>query len=215
MAIIAIPALANDENPVPGPPADSEAFWERFTVFESPLALDVKFESLAELSARSDLIVRGRIADLFVGEEWVFAEGEPAVPLVYVTVAIDDVLKGAPVSRNSGRVEILMYPVETGFDPAAHPPPSEEYVWFLIYEPTWRIGLGKPPVTSAIGPFAYFRPNFHQSVFRNQDGAVAVPLLDQIKGAYGDNTFPVVLDGADFDVFLSNILESGLPPLGP
>jgi hypothetical protein len=61
-----------------------------------------------------------------------------------------------------------------------------------------------------MGPFAYFRPNHHQSVFRNFNGAVDVPVLDQIKGAYGDNAFPVVLDGANFDSLLDDVRESVL-----
>jgi len=141
-------------------------------------------------------------------------EGEPATPLVYATVTIDEVLKGAPVSRSAGNIEVLMYPVEPGFDPAAYSPPPDEHIWFLIYEPTWRAELGKAAVTSAIGPFAYFRPNFHQAVFRNRDGAVDVPLLDQIKGAYGEGAFPIVLDGVSFQEFLADVRASVLPAEG-
>jgi hypothetical protein len=174
-----------------------DEYWESFTYFPPAITLDYDFESLEEMTQTVDVVLSGRIVRTYIGEEWVFAEGEPAQPLAYATVAIGQVLKGEPVSRTVGTVEVLLAPVGA-VDVNAVSMPTDEYLWFLIYEPDWRAQLGKPPVESEIAQFAYFRPNHHQSVLRNSNGLVEVLRLSDVENAYGTEAFPVSLDGTSF-----------------
>lgn len=169
----------------------ADEFWAPFVFLGPPEGLDFRFGSVDDLTHTVDLVVRGRISDVYVGERWTFIEGFPAEPLAYASVAVEEVLKGDPVSRTPGFIEVQLAPISDSFDLRSNPLPTEEYIWFLVYEPDWRAAIGRKPVDSDIAPFAYFRPNHHQAVIRSDGGFVSAPLIENIEGAYGSAGFPV------------------------
>jgi hypothetical protein len=194
---------------VAGP--SSDAFWNRFSMIAGEEAVDgLDFRSLEEMTTASDLVIRGRMADIYIGRHWVFSSEEPAVPILYANIAIDEVLKGVPVSRIPGTVEMGLHPVGDNFDLDEYTVPSEEYIWFLTFEPIWRAKHSQPPLLDDSAPFTYFRFNHHQTVLRNLNGQVDVLELDQIKASYGDQSFPVALDGTSFAELVTSVRSAAV-----
>jgi hypothetical protein len=148
--------------------------------------------------------VRGSIVDLYLSE-WVFNDIEPAVPLVYATVAISEVIKGQPVSRIDGRVEVQMTVIGEPERLLAQPLPTDEYLWFLLYTPTYRAELDEPPPTSEGDRLTYFRPNNHQAVLRIAGGVVDVMQVETLRQAYGRDSFPANVHGQPLDDVLGTI----------
>ena len=187
----------------------SDEFWGRFMGFEPTTMSWYDYRTLPEMTGSVDLIIRGRIIDLYIGEERRLNEIEPPISIAYVGVSVDEVLKGEPVVRSPGRVEVLFSPVGDDFDAGDYARPSEEYVWFLNHLPTRRDASGRPQFTSDIAPFSYFRPNSRQTVLRNTAGFVDVVLSEKIGLAYGEDAFPLELDGmsvAELSAQIANAL---------
>ena len=190
--------------------SSTDRFWERFTAFEAGPALKHDYASLQDMTSAVDLALRGHIVDLYIGEERRLNEVEPPVRLLYVTVAVDEVLKGVPIMRNPGNVEVMFYPVGDDFDVAAYRPPSDEYFWFLNHEPTQRVAAGRSQINAEIAPFAYFRPNFHQTVLRNHNGTIDVILADEVRREYGVSAFPLGpmgVEGMNAAELAANVVE--------
>jgi hypothetical protein len=151
--------------------ARSDRFWNGYLPQPDPFLLDFEFTSLADITLRADLIIRGRVTDFYVGEQWVFKEDEPTSPVAYARFEIEEVLKGETVSRAVGSVEVQVSIAGEDWDPSeASPLPDHEHLLFLMHEATYHRELGKPPRDySEIAPFAYFIPS-PQAVLRNIDG---------------------------------------------
>ena len=163
------------------------------------------YNSLEDMTADVDLVVRGRITGVYVGEMWRFNDFEPPAPHIYASVELTEVLKGLPLSRIPGAIEVTLAVVGFEFDVDALQIPSEEYLWFLRHDAGWRAEIGKPPVQSAIAPFAYFRPNFHQTVLRNEGGAIGIIRKNDVVNAYGNRIFPLGLEGRTFANTLADV----------
>jgi hypothetical protein len=185
---------------VPGLAA-SDLFWNRwvdscfFGVYPLP-------SSLAEIVRDADLIVRGSIADLYVGEHWRGGPDEPSYPLAYVRVEIDEILKGAPVSRESGSVEVQLGDSPEDLNQLRKRLPTHDHLWFLTYEgiegrSEWN--------QSEIAPYAYYAPTEVATVFRDVGGVVRVLRPDWIAESYGSDQFPLALDGSDFDKLIDRV----------
>jgi hypothetical protein len=174
--------------------------------------LDFDFNSIDELTAASQLVVRGRITDVYVGEWWSFNDVEPAVPLLYATVAIDQVVKGQPASKVPGAVEVLLAPLGSDEDYSSAALPDEQALWFLQYEPEQREAERKTPVTTEIAQYAYVRPNSHQTVFRDIDGITRAMFTDRQRQVYGIDAFPTNVEGLPFET-LTNDVETAVKSL--
>jgi len=186
----------------------SDRFWDAYLPQPNPFLLDYNFSSLADVTEQAHLIIRGRLTDFYVGEHWVFSEDEPASPLSYASVEIAEILKGAPVSRAGGTVEVQLSYVGEGWDPAsARPLPGHDNLWFLMHEATVREQTGQPPRSySEIAPFAYFIPS-PQAVLRNIDGMVTVIGPEETTIHYGHEGFPMTLHGSEFDKLLQEVRQ--------
>jgi hypothetical protein len=185
----------------------SDAFWERWVAFLAPQTLDYVYKSLDDIVAGSDVIVRGRIAEVYMGEMWAYNDVEPLVPLIYARVAISDVLKGEPLSRMTGTVEVLLGPgVEEGV--LDRPLPTEEAIWFLKSRAKEGELLGRPQASSEIAPYSYFRPNTYQAVIRNIGDESRPMFPDMVKQSYGNHEFPVGLVGQPFETLVQDVRES-------
>jgi hypothetical protein len=211
------PEASIEPTPLP-PPAfttgleASDQFWEPlyntcwFGAFGSP--------SMAQLTRNSDLVIVGRIVDLFIGEMY---ELEPGVrwPLSYLRVAITEIIKGKPASRDVGSVEIQMHSISPeDVDVLRERLPGGDHLWFLkLEDPAER----DPANQSPIAPYAYYLSTKPQvSVLRNVDGRVEVIRPDAIAQALGREHFPVPLDGTDFDELVRRVRElAGTESAGP
>ncbi len=207
--VSALPTAAiNTPTPVSAELARSNLFWEPYVQFESRTFLDFDFASLADVTDEADLIIRGHMTKLYIGEHWVFNEEDAPVPLSYMTIQIDEVLKGVPVSLTPGFVEMMYeYP-----DPGWAPPPPEtlpagENLWFLKYDAAYWQLRGLPPRQSAIAPFAYFLPNHDQTVLRKIDGHVSVIRAADLAEIFGEDLFPVPLDGQNYEALVEQLRE--------
>jgi hypothetical protein len=190
----------------------SNRFWNPYYEPPRPWSLEFDFDSLEEAVAASDLIVRGRITDISVAEMWRFSKDEPGVPHVYLTVEVAETLKGTPLSRTNGYVEVQFEVGEGALDVVrSRPQPQHEHVFFLMYEPAYRESIGKPPRETEVAPFAYFMPNRFQGAIRDIEGTARI--IDPIEVALANELghFPLPLDGQPYEDVLEQIRQSVEP----
>ena len=175
--------------------------------FGPPQGLGYRVNAVSDLANLADLIVVGSITELYIGEMWREADDESPRPKPYVKVAITEILKGEPVSRVDGFVEVMFGIAPDNFDAiAAQPLPEGEYLWFLLHNATERERLGAPPRDSEIAPYAYYPPA-GRGVLLNDDGQVAILLAERLAGAYGDDFFPLPLAGHNFDDIVGQVRD--------
>lgn len=190
----------------------SDSFWQRWQV---PIHIYLPHDasSLAEEVGYADLIVRGQIADLYIGEYWRTARDEDPMPLAYVSVRVDQVLKGKPAWRTPGFVEVQMGFAGPDLESLRAALPAEEYVWFLK-GPEGYGGRDLPPQNqSELAPFSYVRTNDYQGVLGNIDGKVNPVGGADLADAYGPDHFPLLLKGTDFASFARDVQQ--LAPAAP
>lgn len=200
------PTLPADlPTPVPGESlAESDDFWDHWAVFPhfKPPFLAT---SVAENVEFAHLVIRGHIVDVYIGEEIEYSDPDlpPSQAVAYVTVAIGEVLKGAPVSRTPGYVEVQLGYSPPELDGIRANLPQHDALWFLMHEETIR---PRPPEhDSEIAPFAYFGSNDLQGVIRNVDGDVRVIKPNWIKRVFGKDFFPLPLEGTSFDDLVDQV----------
>jgi hypothetical protein len=161
--------------------------------------------TFAEMVEQSDLIIVGRIDDMYIGEHWDGGDGY-LWPLVYMRVAISDTLKGEARSRDPGTVEIQMaYAYADDLDKMRSRLPAHEHMWFLQLEDASDRG---PQNQSPIAGFAYYSTDYPQtSILRNIHGSVEVIKPDSIARALTPQSFPVPLDGTDFEAVVERVRD--------
>lgn len=194
------PTPCCESSPLPSPShaaglAASNRFWERwyetcwFGAF--PIA-----SSLAEITGQSDLVIRGTITDLYVRFE---SDWQPA----YAKVLISDVLKGEPVSREAGTVEVQIAFASSDLEELRSSLPRHDHLWFLVHE-----GTRDPDSQSAIAGFTYYTTDYAQvSVLRDVGGVVEVIMPEAIANAYSRRHFPVPLDGTSFEELVDQVRQ--------
>lgn len=210
------PSLSSP-TPASGPLVSVEAhdrLWDPFVDLGPPIGLPYGLRSVRDATELADLIIRGSITDLYIGEQWIGAPDDPGEPFAYLTVQIHEVLKGDPVSRTDGAAEVQFGFGYGEFDTlASEPMPTGEYVWFLLHEATQRENDGLLPRDSEIYPFAYYIPNEVQGVVLNANGNAEVVLADRFKGSWGTERFPMTIRGQSFEGVLEEV--RGLVESGP
>jgi hypothetical protein len=165
-------------------------------------------ETVRDTTELADLVVVGSITEIYIGEQWVGSPDEPGMPFAYVAVEIHEVLKGQPVSRADGLVEVQFgFAYDSGeFESiASGPMPSGEYVWFLVHEASSREERGLAPRDSDVAPFAYFIPNEVQGVVLNADGIAEIVLADRFESFWGTERFPMTIRGQSFEAVVEEI----------
>lgn len=141
--------------------------------------------------------MRGRITDLYVRFE---SDWQPA----FAKVSIIDVLKGEPVSRETGTVE-----VQIGFgsdlEELRSSLPAHDHLWFLIHEDSAN---SDPARQSEIAGYTYYPTDYPQvSVLRDIGGVVEVIMPEAIANAYSRRHFPVPLDGTSFEDLVDQVRQ--------
>jgi hypothetical protein len=185
----------------------SDAFWNHWFVDCWFGAGDLT-GSLAEAYANADIVIRGRIVDLYIGEYWrMMAEDDFSYPLAYLKVQVDEVLKGTPAARTPGFVEVQIGHAFDAMNSLRAQLPDHEHLWFL----TWDGHYDRGPLNqSEIAPYAYFAPDYQlPTILRNVDGKVEVIKPEMLKRAYGRDQYPLALDGTSFDKLVEKVQEMG------
>jgi hypothetical protein len=193
--------------------AESDAFWEHWADIPHPEPVR-NATSLEEDFGYVDLVVRGHVTDLYIGEYWLMGEGEPRVPLVYAQVALSEVFKGNPVSRIPGYVEVGLGSLDTVDELRANLP-QHDNIWFLIHTPNIR--PRDAANESEIAPFEYIPTNDQQGVFRGIAGKVKVIKPEFTEQTLGADHFPLPLQNMSFDELVAQIrsLAQTLPEVTP
>lgn len=181
----------------------SDTFWDPWM---QPLLghLTLDSETLAEATEQADLIVLGRMSDLYVGEQWTI--DDTSYPLDYAKIEVAEILKGEPHWRTPGLVEVQMGN-RTDLEELRAMMPTHDYLWFLMYEPTWAPREDSPMASAEIAPYAYFASNQYQGVFRDIGGSVRLLQPEQLARILGPDHFPLELEGASFDQIVGDVRE--------
>jgi hypothetical protein len=164
--------------------AASDRFWKHW--FEECFfgAFHIA-SSLEEITSQSDLVIRGKITDLYsrvLGGIWHVA---------YVKVLVTEVLKGEPASAEAGTVEVQVGFASSDLDDLRSSLPAHDQLWFL---------------TQDEGRDTYNTTDYPQvSVLRDIGGIVRVIQPEWIAGAYSRRHFPVPLDGTSFEELVAQV----------
>ena len=188
-------------SPLVGAPAEtsearSDAFWDPFT---RKGHYAQQYESLEEISDAVHLVVRGQLVDIRTGAFRYFErivgldtndpDEDPLVPILIGVVRVDEVLKGSPMMREAGFIEVSLDSPWNGWEQHLRMNlPNDDNVFFLMNDAQQRSELGFPEDDTETSPFLYWRPNGDQAVLRLLDGQVEV--IEPIVGRY-----PSALDG--------------------
>lgn len=180
----------------------SDRFWGEVTDFAR---YAFTYESLAEITRDVHLIVRGRVTGFKEGGIETFS-GEPlgSYTTVFGIVTVDDVLKGSPISRSGGTIEVanLGWPEMTEADL-----PGDDVILFLMNYAQLRQEQSAEPSEDADDRYYYGRANGYQGALRSVDGST----IDVIEGPVGwENAlgpFPAGLDGERVSEIVTRIRE--------
>jgi hypothetical protein len=168
----------------------------------------LRADSLQENIVIAHLVIRGHITELHIGETFDLGAELGKVQVAYAKVAIAEVLKGSPVSREPGFVEVQLgrTSLET-VDKLSGKLPQHDNVWFLMHVETIRPRT--PPTDSEIAPFAYFPSNDLQGVLRDIDGRVKVikPEWTEKIAVLGRGHFPLPHQGTSFEDLVDQVRQ--------
>lgn len=170
----------------------SDMFWSTVTDYGH---YGYVYDSLDEMIGDSHLVVRGSLVGFSTGIRYPFGSdfGASIGPWTetFGTVRVLEVLKGQPVWRTFGQIEV----VALGWpDMSEDDLPSGEVLLFLKNDSQWREEMSVDPNPDSDTQFHYVRANPYQTALRDIDGVI--DLIDGPKGwqdAFGP--FPSELDG--------------------
>ena len=202
IAVAASTSFGGDNNsnepflePTAGPMTPREAsdrFWSAVAHFG---LTNYKYESLDEMTADADLIIRGRLIGITRQSIQSFEKNplHESLAVPFGIVAIDEVLKGEPASQTAGEILVARLGI-ADLEPSSLP--KEQLILFLNNYAQMRIDMGVDASSDADDNYLYAQPNGYQCVLREFDGAVAL-----VPGPEGWEEsmlgpFPSELDGA-------------------
>lgn len=181
----------------PSRPADSlegsDEFWK--SVFSSPGDQVYAYDSMAEISRDSHLILTGRVTDL--------RGGEVIGPLqfVYVTVAIGEVLYGTPMTHTDGTVELRLYVTEgTELGAVQAMIPQHRHLFFLLNGGEAAEEYGRPPEEQDRWRYSYL-PAGRGGVIRDIDGQARGLRLED------PAAFPAGVEGDAFEDVVQRVRD--------
>jgi hypothetical protein len=181
----------------------SDFFWGKVTNFA---VYGHTYDSLDEITRAAHVVVRGRVTDLRLGEVQPFGRDLPdemaqPYPEIFGSVSIDEVLKGDPIMRTPGFIEVAGLGRSSM---SVADLPEGEFIIFLMNHARQREERGLAASDDPDDRFHYERPNGYQCVLRNSNGSVDI--IDGPEGweeALGP--FPSGLDGVAFDAIVKQI----------
>ena len=201
------PTAAASSTPAPSPEesglddadkAHSNTFWESLVAVGG--LYNFEYESLNDITADVDLIIMGRIESVYRAPE---KTGPEEFDYIWATVAVEDVLKGEPVTRTPGTVEVLLWP-SGPWKRVSENVPSESALFFLMNEAAHLLRRGETIRDPEWAQYVYWRPN-DQAVLRDFGGRISVIARDEVIDEWGADRFPLPLDGRPFDQIVSQV----------
>jgi hypothetical protein len=202
------PAPSVEPSPSPEPSDDalarSDSFWDEWMQEPPPLGLPFDSDSLSQNARRADLVVRGPITDLYIGEYWARESGDPW-PLAYITVRVDEVFKGEPASRTPGYVEVQVGVAGPDIEEIRARLPGHDNVWFLMYD--WPRRDTPAQRSPEIARFTYVLKGLYQGVLRDIRGEVTMLEAASYAQAYGSDKFPLPLEGTSFEDLVQQVRD--------
>lgn len=191
-------------------PALSDWYW---AAMNSYVPSGFHYASLADITADSHLIIRGRVIGLSQGGIEPFDDTfyVKSMPVTFGVVAVDEVLKGSPESKAPGTILVARL---AGGEMSETDLPQDEVILFLKNYAEMRRDFGALPAGDTDDRYYYVRPNGYQAVLRNRDGLVAVPSAPEgWWDQYGP--FPSDINDLPFGVVASEVLQAaGLSQVG-
>jgi hypothetical protein len=185
--------------------AASDRFWDYWVDTDCFFGLDPLMGSYREMARKSDLIIRGRIVDVYIGEYWTMIEGEASYPLAYAKVAVDELLKGEPVSREEGFVEVQIGHAPEDMADVRSNIPMDDHLWFLDFEDREDRGPGNNDVE--IAGYVYYAGQDVEEIFRSIGGVVELLRPGRIRAVYGRDAFLLTLQGMNFEEFVERVSD--------
>jgi len=204
-----VPLATPSQHETPDPDSqlvESDEFWAQWL---DPIGFELPHDatSLVHAVAQADLIVRGHIQEVYVGEYWRDSADEPPFPLAYALVEVGEVLKGEPESRTPDVVEVQLGRLasESDLERINDLVPDHDNMWFLMYGPNHGTRRLEPQKSAAIAPFEYFLGNEYQGVLREIGGQIRVVGGAELLSDYGPDHYPLPLEGGDFEGLVEEI----------
>ena len=151
-----------------------------------------EYDSLREAFARANLVIRGHPTSVHVVPDEV-------IHYDVVTVAISEVLKGEPYSPIEGTIELITRGRGDTQARLVASMPSGDHVIFLMSQADF---YDDPPDGLR---YRYFLPTWHQSVFRNDDGAISIPNVRELRRVEGRDAYPLELQSTSYEHFVGRI----------
>jgi hypothetical protein len=183
----------------------SDWFWNSVSHFG---VYSLQYDSLAEITADSHLIVVGRVVDLQSGSLEAFEEPPEGGPprtryTTFGVVAVDDVLKGKAEMQIPGQILVARL-AHSGMSPVDLP--DGRVILFLKNYASMRAEGGHAVSPDAADKFYYARPNGYQGALRDLNGIVQI--VDAPRGwEYAIRPFPLHQDGRPFAEVVDRIRE--------
>ena len=179
----------------------SDSFWSGVASFG---LTNYRYESLEEMTADADLVVRGRLVGVRMESIQSFEKNplHESLTVPFGVFAIDEVLKGAPESKTPGEILVARLGVP---ETEASSLPQEQLILFLKNYAQMRNDLGVAASSDADDKYHYAQPNGYQCVLREFDGVVALVPGPEGWEESALGPFPSELDGVPIDEVASAI----------
>jgi hypothetical protein len=195
--------------------ADIDHFWAQFLELSCvEFGMEDYWDSVAQMSNDVEVVVVGHPVAVSVRENpdrW----GEFAV----IDVAIDEALKGTPASAQPGIIEITDEGSGSWWSdyPDGHRPdvpiPAVTTLLFLRNEAAAQIRYGYTPEPG--DEYLYYMPGVHQNVLTELEGKVYVPQTPRMRRWYGNNFFPLPLEGVAWEKLINEVTSSATESAKP
>ncbi len=191
------------------PPPEELSALERSNRFWDPLTYSASgyvFHSLGEMAEAADLVVTGRIIGVRPGRQVIVSAEDPEATADFVTakVAIDEILKGTPESREAGEIDLeLFLPDPRRLDDVRANVPQEQQLMFLFHGASLARREGHPPEYQEQYRYTYINVSA-QGILRSIDGKVKrLPpaVIEDLE------VFPTELDGVNFAEIVSRVQQ--------
>ena len=182
-------AAALPPGPEPGSAEQVDLFWARLNSMDCIDMIAGKFwTSLPEMTREVGVVVLGRPVSV------AYRDDRPIGDTV-IQVEVDEVLKGDPLFRESGTLELVYSGRSNGPDLQQNLPPNSHILFLDSVAECIATGCRSRDDDR----YGYWRPTSYQNVLVDIDGQVAVPIADEIAEYRGERAFPLPLIGRSFD----------------
>lgn len=201
-ASMPLPSLRPAESPgasTPTPSPDESLFWQLTLGGAHAYA----YESVREIVEASDVVVVGTLSGVRPADRTILSPGEPYesfIDFALVTVEIEEVLKGEPVTRTPGRLDWRITIGQSTVETVASVLPTGRYMLFLIHGPNDLAPDGSPE-EKARWRFVY--SNTNGGIVGEVDGLATDLTLDQDPAL-----FPTIIAGQPFEELRERVRQA-------